>query len=189
MTNIPTKIEIETRLASLSREMAWATDDAARDRIGRDTRLHETALLELFAAEEADALRDVERKGEAVKEKARQHIRAASAQGKNIVAHLAALLAGLGIYKSEMVEAVKAWPRLKSSAVSGDTLMQERELLKAIAAELIRAGIRLPQGGFNSASDARPLAEKIRQTERALLGAIDGFSALYEVAAELEPVR
>lgn len=184
MNNIPTKSDLETRLASLRQEIACATA-GGKDRIGSAIRLHETALLELRAYEAESASRQQVVESERRKDEARQHLRTAAGQGANIAAHLAALLASIDVYKSEMADAVMAWPQLKSRSVN--TLLSDRELLKAIATELLQAGIRLPQGGFNS--DARPLADKIRLTERALLGAIDGFSALYQVAAELEPVR
>lgn len=182
MKNIPTKPELEKLLNALRNEFNFA-DEGGMERISRSIRLIETALLELASKETEKNRRKSEEQKEAQKEHARQFVREATEHGHRITAAIADLIGSFATYKSMMIGAVQACPSLKNGSI--DTLLSERELLKAIAAEILRRGLKLPQGGFN-ATDEKSLSDKVRMTERSQLGMIDNFSALYEVASELE---
>jgi hypothetical protein len=184
MKNIPTKPELEKRLNALRNEFNFA-DEGGKERITRSIRLIETALLELASHEQSELARKSEEQKEAQKEHARLLIQEAARRGQKLVDNIAELIGSFAGYRAALAGAIEAWPALKNAGHA--TLLNDRELLKAIATELHQAGLKLPQG-VNTA-EQKSLNDKVRLTERTLLGVIDGFSSLYELAAEMEPVR
>jgi hypothetical protein len=178
---IPTKAELEKRRGALIHEFNLS-DTGGKERVMRSIRLVDTALLQLKSHEAEQARRKSEADKEARKEEAQKLVIEATRHGLGIAEHIAALCVAAVSYKAALANALQACPSLKNGA--NDNLLNERELLKSIAAEIHHAGLKLPQGG-SSATGHKSMADRVRQTEWALLGIIDGFSSLYQCADEM----
>src|SRR5687767_14804489 len=98
---IPTKPELEKHLLNLQHEFSYA-DEGGKERIQREIRIVQTALLELQAHEAEQSLRKNEKQKEVQKRDAREFVQAATEYGNRIDAAIHSLISAFAGYRAMM---------------------------------------------------------------------------------------